>query len=148
MKKSTGTNIKVSACNGKTTVVVGVNTIALPAPEPRDGIGYFLVIGFEQVVKTGITLSAMAVRNGANSADLATFDNIIMGPTTDDADTVLMLSIDDYLAAGAGSAGTFRFLYTPTAAPDSACAMIISMPRRQPAGNIDDNGNTYYPEEA
>ena len=148
MKKSLGTDLRVNSCKGLTTVLVAANTVALPAPVLTEGFSHFLVIGFEQNALAGITLSAMAIRNGGDSADLATFDNVVLGPTTADADASIVLSLDQYLAEGAGSAGTVRFLFTPSAAPDSYAAMIISVPSRQPAGVYDGNGGMYFLNEA
>jgi len=148
MKKSIGTSLQVHACHGLTTVLVAANTVTLATPPEKRGVGYFLILAFENVALAGNALSALAIRNGGNTGDLATFTAFTMGPTTADADTALILSLDKYLADGAGSGGSIRFLFTPAAAPTSYVAMIVSVPKNEAPGYYDGNGNTYYLEEA
>ena len=148
MKKSLGTSLRVNSCHGLTTVLVGANKITLEAPDLKLGTSHFLIVAFEQAALAGVALSAMAIRNSADSADLATFDPVTLGPTTGKADAAIVLSLDEYLALGAGDAGVINFLFTPASAPDSYSAMIISIPTRQPAGAIDGNGGMYYLTES
>lgn len=147
MKKSIGTAIQVNSCHGLTTVLVAANTVTLKAPVEKKGVGHFLVIAFEQAALAGVALSAMAIRNGGNTDDLATFDNVTLGPTTAKADASIVLSLDKYLALGAGSGGVIRFLFTPASAPDSYSAFIISAPKTQPGAAYDGNGAMYYLSE-
>ena len=151
MRKSAGFDVKFHCGLGSTYTATSAETIALPAPNAilATGFSYFLAVILENTpLTTPNVMSAMAIRNDGDSADLATFTDITMPAFTADADSVIILSLDKYLAAGCAASGVLRFLFTASYQADSYAAFIFGTPRNKPVGVVDGDGCTYYLEEA
>lgn len=148
MRKPAGHDVKFHSGLGSTYTATSAETVALPGPDLTKGYGFYLCIILENVpLTTPCVLSAMAIRNDGDTADLATFTGITMPAFTADSDAVLILSLDKYLAQGCSTSGTLRFLFTASTQADSYAAFIFSTGLNNPAGVVDGDGCTYFLSE-